>query len=138
MKKLLSLLFCIIISSILFAQTKGEPVYIQSIFFGGGDYRIDEEQKEELANFLESIPHIEEYEISVHGHTDDIGGVEYNQWLSEMRSEMVVRQIMLKNISREAIGIKDFGELNPIYDNNTWEGKLKNRRADVVFKKIVM
>ena len=118
----------------LFAQSKGEPVYIQSIYFGGGDYRIDEGQKQDLAEFIESIPNIHEYEISVHGHTDDIGGVEYNQWLSEMRSEMVVRQLILKDISREMIGIKDFGELNPIYDNSTWEGKLKNRRADVVLK----
>ena len=122
----------------IIAQSKGEPVYIHSIYFGGGDYRIGEGQKEDLHIFLESIPNIEEYEISVHGHTDDIGGIEYNQWLSEMRSEMVVRQIILKDISRESIGIKDFGELNPLYDNNTWEGKLKNRRADVVLKKIVM
>ncbi len=138
MKLILPILFCISINSIIFAQTKGEPVYIQSIYFGGGDYRIDEEQQIDLQEFIESIPNIEEYEISVHGHTDDIGGVEYNQWLSEMRSEMVVRQLVLKNIPREMVGIKDFGELNPIYDNNTWEGKLKNRRADVVFKKIVM
>ncbi len=138
MKKILPILFCLLIGSILFAQTKGEPVYIQSIYFRGGDYRIDQRQKQDLADFLESIPNIEEYEISVHGHTDDIGGVEYNQWLSEMRSEMVIRQVVLKNISRESIGIKDFGELNPIYDNNTWEGKLKNRRADIVLKKIVM
>ena len=138
MKLILPLLFCVSISSLNLAQTKGEPVYIQSIYFGGGDYRIDEEQLLDLQEFIESIPNIEEYEISVHGHTDDIGGIEYNQWLSEMRSEMVVRQLILKNIPRETVGIKDFGELNPIYDNNTWEGKLKNRRADVVFKKIVM
>ena len=138
MKKILPLLFCIIICSIIFAQSKSESIYIQSIYFGGGDYRIDENQKQDVYNFLESIPNIEEYEISVHGHTDDIGGVEYNQWLSEMRSEMVVRQLILKNIPRESIGIKDFGELNPIYDNSTWEGKLKNRRADIVLKKIVM
>ena len=138
MKKNLPLLFFLLIGPILFSQTKGDPVYIQSIYFGGGDYRIDKVQKKDLSDFLQSIPNIEEYEISVHGHTDDIGGVEYNQWLSEMRSEMVVRQVVLENITRESIGIKDFGELNPIYDNNTWEGKLKNRRADIVLKKIVM
>lgn len=119
------------------AQEQGEPVYIKSIYFGGGDYWIDDMQKEELYEFLEAIPNIEEYEISVHGHTDDIGGRAYNQWLSEMRSEMVIRQITLNNIPRETIAIKDFGELNPIYDNSTWEGKLKNRRCDVILKRIV-
>ena len=48
---------------------------------------------------------------------------------------MVVRQVMLHNIPRDKILIKDFGELNPVYDNSTIEGKLKNRRVDIILKK---
>lgn len=118
-----------------FAQEESKPYLIHSIYFGGGDYYIDDAQKEKLYNFLLAIPDIDEYEISVHGHTDDIGTYEYNQWLSENRSEMTVRQIMLHNIQREKILIKDFGEFNPVYDNSTFEGKLKNRRVDIILKK---
>lgn len=138
MKNLSLLILIISFTTSLIGQEKGEPVYIYSIYFGGGDYRIDKTQIEGLHDFIDKIPNMEEYEISVHGYTDDIGGLAYNQWLSEMRSEMVIRQIILKNIPRAMIAIKDFGELNPIYDNSTWEGKLKNRRCDVIFKRIVM
>jgi OOP family OmpA-OmpF porin len=138
MKTFLVFLICCFVPMLLMAQDQGEPVYIHSIYFGGGDYRIDSGQIQDLHDFIDAIPNLGEYEISVHGYTDDIGGIEYNQWLSGMRSEMVIRQLMFKNIPREVIAIKDFGELNPIYDNSTWEGKLKNRRCDVILKKIVM
>lgn len=138
MKHLFLLCAFLATSSILFAQAEEPPYYIHSIYFGGGSYYIDPNQAQELHDWLESIPNIENCEISVHGHTDDIGGKEYNQWLSEMRTESTLQLLILKNIPRETISIEDFGELNPIYDNSTWEGKLKNRRVDVIIKPIVL
>ena len=113
--------------------------YIFSIYYGGGSYYITPDQKQGLAEFLEKIPDIDQHEISVHGHTDDIGGRQYNQWLSEMRCESAISEL-LKNalIRADQISIEEFGELNPIYDNSTWEGKLKNRRVDVIIKPVVL
>ena len=123
----------------LMAQDKPEMTseggiehYIYSIYFGGGSHYVDEAQEQGLYEFLQSIPNIENYAISVHSYTDDIGGVAYNQWLSENRSESVIQKIETQSIDREQISIQDFGMLNPIYDNSTWEGKLKNRRTDVI------
>ena len=133
------LLCCIASLSVnLIAQEEEPSYYIFSIYFGGGSHYIDSQQEQEFYDWLESIPGIENHEISVHSHTDDIGGKQYNAWLSQMRSESALTRLVNKGILREVISIEDFGELNPVYDNSTWEGKLKNRRVDVIIKPLAL
>lgn len=112
------------------------PYHIFSIYFGGGSHYIDGQQAQELQQWLRQFPELEDYEISVHSHTDDIGSREYNAWLSRNRSEAAIRKLMDNGVLPEQISIEDFGELNPVYDNSTWEGKLKNRRVDIILKPI--
>mgnify|MGYP003740816803 FL=1 len=86
-----------------------------------------------MQQFLDSIPNIHNYVITVHSHTDNVGGKEYNEWLSQMRSESVVEELLTnEKVKEEFIEIKDFGLFNPIYDNSTWEGRRKNRRVDII------
>ena len=115
------------------AQTLGaEPQLIKSIYFGGGSYYIDDYQIQELKEFIESVQDIQNYSITVHSYTDDIGSPEYNQRLSELRSQAAILELIQLEISRERIEIHDFGEFNPIYDNSTWEGRIRNRRVDII------
>jgi outer membrane protein OmpA-like peptidoglycan-associated protein len=136
--RFLCLLLILSYSAIIQAQEEEPPYYIHSIYFGGGSYFIDEVQVEELNNWLDAIPNIENCEISIHGHTDDIGSVSYNQWLSKMRTDAALQRLLMKQIPEEIISIEEFGELNPVYDNSTWEGKLKNRRVDIIIKPILL
>ena len=112
--------------------------YIKRIFFGGGSYQIDLDQRQELVDFILDIEDLREYEIELHGHTDNIGSIEFNQWLSEMRSAEVLDIISEMELDKNGIQIHDFGEESPYYDNQTWAGKLSNRRVDVIIKRIVM
>lgn len=105
---------------------------MKSIYFGGGSYYIDEGQRQDLKEFIEGFKNIESYKITVHSHTDNIGGVEFNQMLSEMRSQMAIRELVQLQIDPATIEIHDFGEFNPIYDNSTFEGRLRNRRVDII------
>lgn len=132
MKTFLFSIICIFSFSNLSAQQKQGPPYIKSIFFGGGDYYIDSRQKQELNDFLDGIDGLEQYQIIVTSHTDTIGSLEYNQWLSQMRSSSTIRLLELRGIPEAVIQKKDYGELNPDFDNGTLEGKLRNRRADVI------
>ena len=115
------------------AQQFGEPSFVKSVYFGGGSFYVDYDQMEELQQFLDSIPNLQNYLITVHSHTDNIGGVEYNEWLSEMRSESVIEVLIEhEKLEREMIEIQDFGLFNPIYDNSTWQGRRMNRRVDII------
>ena len=115
------------------AQNTGtEPQLIKSIYFGGGSYFIDTYQLQELEVFINSIEGVESYSITIHSYTDNIGSAEYNQRLSELRSEAAISELLKLSISLERIEIKDFGKFNPIYDNATLEGRLRNRRVDII------
>lgn len=111
----------------------------KSIFFGGGSYYVDEVQIEQLHDWLDSIPNLlEKYDIHLISHTDPIGGKEYNDWLSKMRSE-AVEQIILNrgDISERKITIKDWGLENPVYSNKSYGGMQMNRRVDVILYPII-
>jgi len=139
MKNFTLVLFLLLPFAQLVAQEEDEPAYhIKSIFFGGGSYYIDETQAQELFDWLDSFENINEYEISIQSHTDNIGSMEYNKWLSRMRGQSTLQLLHQKGIPPEVISNEDFGENSPVYDNATWEGKLRNRRVDVILKRILM
>ncbi|TRX59583.1 OmpA family protein [Fulvivirga sp. M361] len=109
-----------------------DSLLIKSIYFGGGSYYVDEFQVAELYDFINSVEQLENYEIIVFSHTDNIGGIEYNEWLSKMRGEAVVDRLLLKGIAKELIEIRDFGLTNPLYTNYSGSGRRGNRRVDVI------
>jgi len=88
----------------------------------------------ELYEWLDSFPQIEQYEIIIQSHTDNIGSIEFNKRLSERRSQSVFEKLIGYNLVPEAIEIKDFGEFLPTYRNDTYHGRLANRRSDVILK----
>ena len=119
-----------------FCQTKEE--IRKSIYFGGGSYYIDEEQVKVLSDWLDSIPNLlQKYEIELISHTDPIGGKQYNAWLSQMRSEAVFDILIERSIPEELIHIKDWGLENPVYENDSYEGMIMNRRVDVIVRPVV-
>jgi outer membrane protein OmpA-like peptidoglycan-associated protein len=103
-----------------------------SIYFGGGSYDIDSEQANQLYHWLDSIPSLDKYEIHLISHTDPIGGKQYNEWLSQMRSEAVRELLLQKEVPDHKISIKDWGLDNAVYSNRTWQGMRMNRRVDVI------
>ena len=120
------------------AQNIGPDDKVISIFFGGGSYYIDGGEARKLEEFVFEIEQLYLYEVEVHGHTDNIGSIEYNQYLSEMRSQGVIQYLQSLDIDFDSIKKVDFGELNPAFDNNTWRGQLSNRRVDIVFRRILI
>ena len=123
---------CLFLCAVIFSFAQEGPQHQISIYFGGGNFYISEDQRMAVQEFIHKIPHVEQFNITIHSHTDNIGGVEFNDWLSKMRSQSAFEELLLNSIKQEMIEIKDFGLHNPVYDNSTWEGKLKNRRVDIL------
>ncbi len=105
---------------------------IMSVYFTGGSYYLDGRQKKSVQEWLTSKTNLQEYEIILQSHTDNIGSLSYNQYLSQMRSESVLQALEEIMIHRDDIKVKDYGELNPLFDNQTLQGRLNNRRVDII------
>ena len=71
-----------------------------------------------------------EFNLDIAGHTDNIGDDTYNQNLSERRASSVVKYLMSKGIDAAKLKSAGFGETQPVADNETLEGRAKNRRVD--------
>lgn len=70
--------------------------------------------------------------FSVEGHTDSDGGESANQTLSEKRAKAVVDKLVSMGIASSRFTSKGWGESKPISDNNSDEGKAKNRRVEFI------
>ncbi len=135
------LVLAFILPTFIFAQAEETPIKIpdnqtilKSIFFGGGSAYIDEEQAQELREFIYAVENINRYEVLVHSFTDNIGSRRYNKWLSQERSAAVIWELEQLDIPIDLLLKADFGEDDPIYDNSTFEGQLSNRRVDIILR----
>lgn len=70
--------------------------------------------------------------VSIIGHTDARGSAEYNQRLSETRANGVAKYFRTKGVSIDRIKIFGMGEDQPVADNQTDEGRAKNRRVEFI------
>lgn len=112
----------------------GAKITLNNVFFKPNTAELDAKSQTELTlvgRFLKENPHIR---VQVNGHTD--GGAEgtteqYLQQLSEKRAN-AVREYLIKNfnLKSDRILAKGFGRTQPIGDNQTEEGRRKNRRTE--------
>jgi hypothetical protein len=82
-----------------------------------------------LASWLNSNPTTS---VEIVGHTDNIGSAKANLQLSEDRAESVVDFLLTSGISADRLSSSGRGDLVPISNNATLEGKALNRRVEIV------
>ena len=86
---------------------------------------------EQIVQMLNSNPDLK---IGMEGHTDNVGTPASNKTLSEARAKSVVSAIVGQGISADRLIPAGFGQDKPVADNNTEEGRAKNRRVELVRK----
>ncbi len=68
--------------------------------------------------------------IEVGGHTDSQGAEDLNQRVSQARAESVVTALAERGVARARLIAKGYGESVPVADNQTEEGRARNRRIE--------
>ena len=70
--------------------------------------------------------------LDVEGHTDSVGGDDYNQRLSEQRGEAVRAYLTEEGMAASSVTAKGFGETQPVASNENAAGRQQNRRVEIV------
>lgn len=111
----------------------GEGIVIEftnEILFGFDQTDLKPAAIESLDNLVTILNKYPDTDIEIHGHTDSKGSVKYNQTLSERRAGAVSDYLVSKNISAQRLTTLGFGEDQPKFENDTEEGRNKNRRVE--------
>jgi OOP family OmpA-OmpF porin len=104
------------------------------INFETGKSEIKAESQAVIDQLVQMLKANPDLKISIEGHTDNVGAAAANQTLSEKRATAVLDALAAKGIDRSRLSFKGYGASKPLMDNNTEDGKAKNRRVEIVKK----
>lgn len=120
------------------AQSNAEALLKQTltINFDTNTSVIKPESYDELTKFADAAKLLNAVIIQVEGNTDNVGNVNANLKLSSDRAKSVATYLQYQGIDPSRFVVVGNGSSKPLSDNNTAEGKSKNRRTDIFFKVI--
>ena len=83
----------------------------------------------QVAGMLKEHP---DWSITLEGHTDNIGGGDYNKTLSEQRAASVVAWLVAQGVNAERLQSAGLGLDKPVASNDSEAGRAQNRRVEIV------
>jgi outer membrane protein OmpA-like peptidoglycan-associated protein len=119
------------VKSSVAVRTTPEAVLIKSIFFAANSSNLDEYSHRELDMCLSFLAGHETVEIEIVGHTDNLGAAAANLQLSENRAMSVAAYLLRAGLPPDRVRVSGVGGAEPAADNETPEGRRKNRRVEI-------
>ena len=102
------------------------------INFDTGKATLKPDAAEVIAEIVTALKSKPQLKVKLEGHTDNVGNADANQKLSDDRAKAVMAGIVARGIDKARLSAEGFGLEKPIADNNTEEGRAKNRRVVLV------
>jgi outer membrane protein OmpA-like peptidoglycan-associated protein len=113
-------------------RNKFSSLDTRSIFFDSGKSDLKDEGMTMLLEVAKALKEDPNAIVELRGHTDGVGNERQNVLLSRERVDAVVRYLVQKEgVELRRIHSVGLGKAVPVADNNTREGRAKNRRVDV-------
>ena len=101
------------------------------ILFGFNSSKLSSESKESLDQFAQTMADMTETDITVYGHTDNVGTAEANEKVSAKRANEVASYLTKAGIAAERITAEGKSYTMPVASNDTEEGRAQNRRVEI-------
>lgn len=115
-------------------------VYISlndNMLYKSGSYEISPKAGETLSKIAKIITDYDDYEVLVEGNTDNVPikrtNIRNNWDLSALRASSVVQELQTKyGVNPSRLSAAGRGEYNTVADNDTAEGRARNRRTQII------
>jgi len=111
---------------------RGLIVNMSDVLFDTARYTLKPGAREKLAKVSGIILGHPGLKIAVEGHTDSVGGDDYNMKLSDNRAATVRDFLVAQGVPASAVTSQGFGKTLPVADNSTAAGRQQNRRVELV------
>lgn len=109
-----------------------QPITLEHIAFETDRSTLLESSKKQLDELVVFLADHLDFQIQIHGHTDDQGSTTYNQALSESRARAVLSYLVEQGIEATRLEASGYGETRPLKPNTTEEGRRQNRRVEFI------
>jgi len=107
-----------------------QAIILENIYFNFNSSELLSTSYAEINSLIKLLNENNYINLKISGHTDNVGTNDFNLKLSEQRAKAVCYYIIKNGVSPERLSWQGFGSQIPIADNNTEEGKQKNRRVE--------
>jgi len=112
----------------------GEGIKItfdSGLLFDVNKFDVKPASRENLVNLAVILNKYPDTLILIEGHTDSTGPDDYNMTLSQNRANAVAAVLAGQQVDATRFTVIGYGEGQPLYDNETVEGRQGNRRVDI-------
>jgi outer membrane protein OmpA-like peptidoglycan-associated protein len=111
---------------------RGLIVNMDDVLFDTAKFTLRPLAREKLAKVAGIVSGHPGLRLDVEGHTDSVGGDDYNQQLSEQRGATVRDYLTGQGMATGSVSSKGFGKTQPVASNETPAGRQQNRRVELV------
>jgi len=98
------------------------------LLFETGSATLKPESQEQLRNIAAILKAYPKVKVKIGGYTDNVGDPQANLRLSQSRADNVMKELAVLGVATERITAEGYGELHPVGDNSTEQGRAMNRR----------
>jgi outer membrane protein OmpA-like peptidoglycan-associated protein len=113
-------------------SARGLIVSMSDVLFDTGKYSLKTGAREKLAKVAGILIVYPTLAIEIGGYTDNVGGDEMNQKLSENRASSVRDYLVQQGVGNASVTAKGFGNTSPVSSNDNASGRQENRRVELV------
>jgi outer membrane protein OmpA-like peptidoglycan-associated protein len=113
-------------------SARGLIVSMSDVLFDTGKYSLKPGAREKLAKVAGILISYPGLNIEVGGYTDNVGGDEMNQKLSENRASTVLNYLVEQGVTTNSVSSKGYGNTLPVASNDNAAGRQENRRVELV------
>jgi outer membrane protein OmpA-like peptidoglycan-associated protein len=113
-------------------SARGLIVSMSDVLFDTGRYSLKPGAREKLAKVAGILLAYPGLNIEVGGYTDNVGGDDMNQKLSENRATSVRDYLVQQGVTTNSVSARGFGNTLPVASNDNSAGRQQNRRVELL------